>query len=83
MAAIGVRLAPYGRLLAFLRLESRLAGGRGRSSHLPGRGGKSEAVYPMSLAALRGEGCVWSRRARGEGLAEKGKKHSSVKDSWP
>ena len=50
-----------------LRPESRLAGGRGSPSHLPGRGGKSEAVYPMSLAALRGEGCVWSRRARGEG----------------
>ena len=50
-----------------MRLESRLAGGRGSPSHLPGRGGKSEAVYPMSLAALRGEGCVWSRRARGEG----------------
>ena len=66
---------------ALVRPESRLAGGRGSPSHLPGRGGKSEAVYPMSLAALRGEGYVWSRRARGEGLAEKRKKHSSVKDA--
>ena len=24
-------------------------------------------MYPMGLAALRIEGCVWSRRARGEG----------------
>ena len=52
---------------ALVRLESRLAGGRGSPSHLPGRGGKSEAVYPMSLAALRGKAYVWSRRARGEG----------------
>ena len=37
------------------------------SSHLPGLGGKSETVYPVGLAALRIEGCVWSRRARGEG----------------
>ena len=52
---------------ARVRLESRLAGGRGSSSHLPGRGGKSEAVYPESPATLREEGYVWSRRARGEG----------------
>ena len=52
---------------ARMRLESRLAGGSGSPSHLPAPGGKSETVYPKSLAALRGEGYVWSRRARGEG----------------
>ena len=52
---------------ALMRPESRLAGGRGSPSHLPGRGGKSETVCPKSLATLRIEGCVWSRRARGEG----------------
>ena len=54
---------------ARMRLESRLAGGRGSSSHLPGRGGKSERVCPKSLAALQRKAYVWSRprRARGEG----------------
>ena len=61
---------------ALVRPESRLAGGRGSPSHLPGRGGKSEAVYPMSLAPSGSPGkrmCV-EQAGEGRGFGGEGEK---------